>query len=331
MKKILLLSHDLGGFDVIYPTYTRLKELGEQVLLSCVGPAGQLKGNFQCKEDEFFSKLKSLVYKKKVKGLVTSTSLHSKIEVEAIKFCKEQGVKTVAILDYWISYAWRFRLNDDTYVYPDYYIVMDHVAYEEAIAAGVPKECLIILGHPGLDSIISKSKTKEILRKEGGPRVLFLSQPISLVYGDEKGYTEYTVLRDLENMNLDYSVKFHPKEDAIVRELYEKREITGSLSQLLPSIDLVVGMSTMGMLHACIFGKPTISYQPDLKGRDFAVTNRLGLTKLYTDYEELELFFDQFQREPVIYMNSLQPINSFLWSDGKSTERVAGFIKGILQ
>lgn len=329
MKKILLLAHDPGGFDVVYPTYLKLKKLGEQVLLSCVGPAGDLKSNFQCKEDEFFSKLKSLVYKKKVKGLVTGTSWGSKLEIEAIQFCKKHGVKTIAILDYWVGYAGRFRLEKEQFVYPDYYVVMDHLAYEEAIAEGVPKEILVPLGHPGLDSIIAKRQTiKEPSNNK--LRILFLSQPISRVYGDEIGYTEYTALRDLESLGVPYNVKFHPKDDHVLRDLYKSKAASGVLTTLLAKADLIIGMSTMGMLHACILNKPTISYQPHLKGKDHGITNKLGLTPVFTTYEDFKKFVADFQKDPSILSVTPEKLEHFLWSDGKSSIRVAEFIKEVL-
>ncbi len=307
MNEIVFLANDPGGLDVIWPLFKRMRQGGYVVELLLTGSAAKKEPAYRVNEEDV---LKMLGTKCCDYILVTGTSWHSEIEISAIAFCKEKGIKTVAILDYWSNYKERFRFKEG-YVFPDYYFVMDELAKKEAIEDGVPPEIIRITGSPGLDKYIDKHIVCE------GNDAVFLSQPLSVLYGNSLGYTEYSVMDELikvtDDMGIHLDVKFHPKDALEFREKYSKIKVDMSLENICARYKYIIGMSTMALLQCALMGGNVISYQPGLKAEDGCITNKLGITRKLTTLEGLvgEL------------KNMDMKNNKFLpfWSDGRSTER----------
>ena len=237
-------------------------------------------------------------------------------------------IPTIAILDYWSNYKMRFTIAKNEYIFPNYYLVMDELAKQEAINEGVPKDLLHVVGHPGLDkfAILKKHKAMSVY---GGKKVLFLSQPLSLLYGTSLGYNENIVMEDLIKLSgkydIDLKVKFHPKDAEAFRMKYAMYTIEGSLIDTMHNFDVIIGMNTMGLLHAALMNIPIVSYQPGLCVKDCCITNRIGITKCITSYREMEfLYRNKF------YTEKNNSIDDILWMDGKSAKRSKAFILGEL-
>jgi hypothetical protein len=332
MKKIVFLAHDPGGYDVVFPIVQRLQH--EDILLEfyCVGPAAALNTYYAVSEEMALSNIKSMILKKEIAGLVTGTSWGSKVEVSVIGVCKRVQVPTFSILDYWSNYQNRFRDDSDHCIYPDYFIVMDELAKQEAVQDGVPAHILRALGHPGLDKYVAYQGTRSCSNKKK-KKILFLSQPLSALYGKELGYTEKQALEDCIRAvgKAEYCslyVKFHPKDNVTFQQQYANIAVKGNLSDIMPEYDVVIGMNTMGLLHAVLMGIPSISYQPNLRQNDVCITNKLGLTRLISSYKELQFSMNNNIDGQVITNESL--LQKFIWLDGNSTERVVGLIMEVL-
>lgn len=330
MKKILFLAHDPGGYDVVYPVVQALRRQGcGAIRFYTAGPAAKLNPLYGVAGPELLHAIKGMLANREVAGLVTGTSWGNDLELQAITAGKQAGVPTVAILDYWSNYQARFVLASGETMYPDYYIVMDELAEKEAIESGIPPAIIRVLGHPGLDTFFTCQPRK------GGPvqkekKILFLSQPLSVLYGESLGYTGRQALADCcklfaRNNNYRLQVKFHPKDETCFQQQYARLAVTGNLSDIMPAYDLVIGMSTMGLLHAVLMGVPAISYQPGLRQQDQCITNKLGLTALAASPPELErLVKALLTGQPAAYSGGLS--RKLIWLDGHSTERAAGFI-----
>lgn len=330
MKKIIFIAHDPGGYDVIQPVYQKMLE-SRPCIFWAVGPAADLAEDTAVSTDGVLTALNQVVKMNTVAALVTGTSWGSRIELDCISLCKQAGIITISILDYWSNYAERFKTENATFIYPDYYFVMDDLARREAINAGVPEKILRIVGHPGLDKFchgLTSDKLKSIKKIQ---RVLFLSQPLSILYGGSLGYTEQTALLDVirwcKERKLQLAVKFHPKDDKDFREKYVDISISGNVDELMLHYDLVIGMSTMALLHAALEGVSILSYQPNLRVDDGCITNKLGLSQRINSYKEL--------RDMSLYKQKSsfkkRGIHSYLWLDGCSTERVVGEIEYIMR
>lgn len=330
MKKIVFLAHDPGGYDALLSVVERLEK--EQVPLEfyCVGPAEKLSSVNSASESEVMQTIVTMLEENEIAGLVTGTSWGNTQELKAMAACKKAGIPTISILDYWSNYKVRFKDVSGNYTFPDYYVVMDELAAIEAIREGVPADIIKVLGHPGLDKYLSLPKIRTCSGKN--KKVLFLSQPLSALYGKELGFTEHQALEDSILAVQGYydcsmRVKFHPKDDIFWKESYADISVDGALRDIMPEYNLIIGMNTIGLLHAVLMGIPAISYQPNLQRPDLCITNKLGLTRLISSYQELDLALNAWLREDV---KDLSLPENILWLDGHSTERVTKFVRRVL-
>lgn len=351
MKKIVLLAHDPGGYDVVFPVAQSLQRKSIAADFYTAGPAAKLNPLHSIEADEPLQLINCMLENRELAGLVTGTSWGSNLELQAIVACRQAGVPTVAILDYWSNYQTRFVFSSGEIIYPDYYVVMDELAKEEAIQAGIPRPIITVLGHPGLDKYIACQTsypcspplrgavaTRQSFAKRGLSKklkkVLFLSQPLSVLYGEKLGYTEQQALAGCIKVAADRTdcsvhVKFHPKDTVQFQQRYAEIAVSGNLLAIMPEYDLIIGMSTMGLLHAVLMGIPAISYQPKLRQEDGCITNKLGLTRLAVSTPELERLMNAVLDGQVTVPGSELP-QKLIWLDGRSTERVTGFILEVL-
>lgn len=309
MKKIIFLCHDPGGYDVLSPVVKFFEHSKVVFQFYCVGPAAKLAEANGCRESDARMNIEYALNNQGVAVLVTGTSWGNSLELEMIDLCKAHHVRTIAVLDYWSNYRSRFLFNGRL-IYPDDFVVMDKLAQKEAISEGVPNEIIRVLGHPGLARFIKNEK------------VLLVSQPLSLLHGDSLGYTEFDFLSDcidvLKDLNLDFSIKFHPKDGEELRNIYKDNAIEGNLYDVLSAFDTVIGMNSMALLHAYLMGKKIISYQPNLLGQDMCITNKLGLTENTLSKKDLML------KMKMDALKAREKLESALVL--KSDERIANFI-----
>jgi hypothetical protein len=332
-KLMVFLAHDPGSYDVTHPVYNKLRDLNEATKYYCVGPSAALNPKYASSEQNFFLELQSYLEAGTVSVLVTGRSWGADLEPRAIRLCQDFHIPTVAIVDYWSNYTMRLSDPSNTMICPDHYVVMDELAKREAILEGLPESIIRVLGHPGLDRYVSYRSTA-IKPLSNPPRLLYLSQPLSQLYGDSWGYTEQSVLIDLilacEQIPMQLQVKFHPKDSPSFQEQFGGMSVTGDLIELMPQYDLVIGMNSMALLHAVIMGIKAISYQPQLQKRDVCITNKLGLTPLIRDYSQLisclrELSLNTKDSRAAIHHAA------YLWFDGQSTQRVALFVEDVIR
>lgn len=332
-KLMVFLAHDPGSYDVTNPVYTKLFDRNHTAKYYCVGPAASLNPQYAASEHDFLAELHAYLRAGTISVLVTGRSWGTDLEPRAIRLCQDFHIPTVAILDYWSNYTMRTADPSCTSICPDHYVVMDELAKNEAVLAGVPQSVIRVLGHPGLDRYVGyrSLQSKPI---SDVPKLLFLSQPLSQLYGDSWGYTEQSVLQDLlracEQVPIQLDVKFHPKDNSSFKEQYGSISVTGDLIELMPQYDLVIGMNSMALLHAVIMGVRAVSYQPQLQIPDVCITTKLGLTPLISTYSQLIAYL---QTLPLLLDNKETDIQihnkAYLWFDGQSAERVALFIEDV--
>ena len=318
----IFLAHDPGGYDVIHPVYIRFRQdKTTRPELFLTGVLGEQHSEYAIGESDVLKNLKARIERNESFSLITGTSWNSTVETDAIYICKKKHIITVSILDYWCNYRNRFR-NGDDFIFPDHLLVMDDLAKNEAVEEGINEGIIHIVGHPGLDYYVNKK-----IRKKHNKKILFLSQPLSALYGDSYGYTEFTALEGVlkagEELGYSVDIKFHPKETDKMVKKYEDFAVEGAIEELAGEYEVVIGMSTMGLLQLSIMGVPVISYQPEMKLKDYCITNKLGITRGAYSYDDLI----ELLKEVRIDQNMEYPF----WYDGKSTERCYKYLRGIIQ
>lgn len=130
-------------------------------------------------------------------AFVFGSSVSITIPLELARYAKTFGVPVVHVLDNWSSYLKRLRTDGLPPLIPDVYAVPDEIAMEGAIADGVPRESIVVTGHPGMGHVIIPTEANAGRREI---HVAFISEPFSLALGEDinkaghPGFTEDAVL-----------------------------------------------------------------------------------------------------------------------------------------
>lgn len=301
-KKILLSAFDIGGGNAVFPVAEKiLKDKKSPILLMIGGPSKEI---FKKKRIKFidvdslqFGDLKKLVIDFQPDFLISGTSAGLTFDKKILDDLKKIGTKSIYILDYWANYWQRFSSEKKDFRYlPDMICVMDEKAKTEMLEEGFDSRTIFVTGNPYFD-YFQKNITK---RSEIKSQILFLSQPISEKEG--VSYDEFTaiegVLKVLRAGDFphDFSViiRPHPRENSekFGRYIDSKIKIDDktSVEKLLSKSGLVIGMTSMVLFQAAIAGKRVISYQPNLKTKDFSMKGEFGIGHLATSEKDLKDF-----------------------------------------
>ncbi len=323
MKKIAFVTHDIGGCEAIYPVF---KKLESNSILFTLGPSASKFPANAIDIDEVETVLQRMFDDSNLSGVVMGRNWGTDLDVRLLSWTHTHRIKSIVILDYWSNYAVSFR-DDEKQYWPDAYFVMDDLALREASDDGVPVDIMRVVGHPGLDKFCE-------IRAGGGTfdkDILFLSQPLSVLYGDTLGFTECSVLMDIDKAcqtcGRRFDVKFHPKDDCDFKRQYQSIAVDGDVDELMKHYQLIIGMSTMALLHAALMQIPVISYQPNLRTQDGCITNKLGISRSIYQYEDLLKALSDMSKKDVLSKPNQRPI----WMDGNSTMRVVKALREILE
>ncbi|MBI5937891.1 MAG: hypothetical protein HY850_08595 [Betaproteobacteria bacterium] len=312
-------------------------------------------------DDIFRQQSKDLLAASRAALLLLGTSVNGlDLEKLFLESAGELGIRSLAVLDYWSNYRFRFAQKDGELLLPDKIAVMDARACREMVAEGFPEERLVVTGQPAFDRLRALrdafSDAGEIRRRVGAAPdaklVVFASQPIGEVYGRDEtapgwlGYVESDVLDLLvasldriaehQNVPIVLVIRPHPREDAAKFSSVRARRIRIVLEQdvdayqLAMASDLLVGMNSILLLEACYLGVIALSLQPGLVKADCLPTKSVGQTQAVYRRNEAEtaiesLLFDEERRQ-----RQRAELLGFA-VDGLASRRVAELIYGMLQ
>ena len=298
--------------------------------------------------------------------LLTATS-HNGIDWEKhfIMSARSLGIPSLAVLDFWSNYAVRFSDAAGNFCYlPDRVAVMDAHAQSQMIDVGIPPQNIIVTGQPAFDALVECRQQfslaqRATLRESVGVGehdllVMFASQPIRELYGEEKknssqphtlgpslGFDQHSVLSSLVHGLEDCSKKYqkpisvlirpHPREASSAYDDYTSDVIQVTLSQegnsrvYAMAADLVVGMNTVLLVEACYLGCVVLSLQPGLRQADSLPTNVWGASIGVYHQEEIgpnleTLLFDEAARQAVLAKAATLKL------DAPATHQVADYI-----
>ena len=305
-KKILFCAFDAGGGNAVFPVVKEIiekKKIQTQCLIG--GPSREIFKRAKIKyidADLLNDKeLNVFVTNFKPDFLVSGTSAGLAFDKRVLPTLKNIGTKTIYILDYWANYSERFSSHHkkDFKYLPDTICVMDKKAKQEMITDGFRSPMIKVTGNPYFDYFQKNIKSGVA----DTSTILFVSQP----YVGEKekfGYDEFEALNDILEISSDFLpgrkviIRPHPRENKSKFDGYLDAGVTidnkTSIEKLLSRAGLVIGMNSMVLFQAAIAGKKVISYQPNLKTKDFAVSNELGLSKLITKKKDLKVLLQKY-------------------------------------
>lgn len=349
-EAILAIAGDAGGASAVAPVVARLRASGRPVTALAYRQArsvwaGQGIAYIELSEAKDQTTVSGWLHSAKPTLVLTGTSVNGvDLEKQFIAAATRSNVPSVAVLDFWSNYRPRFadQRGDLTYL-PDRVAVMDTQARSEMIAEGFPPERLVVTGQPAFDCLAavrvrSTPAARAELRNALGVRerqrmVLFASQPLAALWGNDPsveshpGYTEQTVLDLLcaalsrivlrRGGAITLVVRPHPREGVIDLSRFESAPVrvisdsTHDGRQMALAADLVVGMTTVLLVEACLLGCVTVSLQPGLRKADVLPTNRAGLTRAVYDARDVEgnmeaLLFDHTARGELLAKERLE-------------------------
>lgn len=233
-----------------------------------------------------------------------------------------QGTPSISVLDHWVNYRERFGYPDSGWKrnLPNYIGVTDDHAFETARELGLGQ--LIRLRNYYLLELI-ESYQGCIADSRGGDELLYISESVEEHYGSDTtapahpGYTQSDVLSDLlecvprlaEGIGLQrLTVRLHPAEppdkyDEIIENgsalpIVIQRPDEVPLGEGIARAQLVVGISSMALLIACLVGKPSVSIIPSGDQCDLPLPAACCLTSSAQIDADIERYAVTNSREP---------------------------------
>jgi len=205
-------------------------------------------------------------------ALLTSAAGHP------LEFAAMEGMDDapkIQFIDTWTNYRRRFE-GPDGLVIGDAIFVIDEHAVNEAIAAGLPGERMVITGQPSWESI----------PPFGTPpphSVLFLSAPVLQGYGRFFGYDEndcWDVVRRAKQAapSLFEQLFFapHPVEPPPSLTKLDGATLISYDLSILEKVGTVLGMFSSPMIDGFLGGRNVLSIQPGAIGEDACPLSRHG-------------------------------------------------------
>ncbi len=223
--------------------------------------------------------------------IILSASGSEKLEHLFILQAKQAGINSVSFIDIWTNYKNRFIYNGNN-VFPDTILSIDDKCTKEMEEDGIPTNLILKIGQPYLEDIC-----KAIPRP--GKKILLPIQPIKEIRGNSLGYNEYDFLRmtleALNNVEIkdEIYITGHPDGDFSYTNQPSISIGVGKGIADIKDAHTVLGMYSMQMIVAYLWGRRVASVQPGLQVTDPSPLSRWGLIPLIKDSEKLRDFMQQ--------------------------------------
>ena len=173
---ILAVASDPGGARAILPVLHTLAQAGWRVVVAESPTLGsEAPPDWPRLAPEWLTtpgRFAPWVQENRVKGVLLGTGLQDPTPLLALQQANTLGLPSLMILDNWTGYRSRMQLDGEA-VWPRIYGVMDELAQQEAIHAGVPATIIRVLGHPGLAPLAAeadrwRAEDRQALRRQVG-------------------------------------------------------------------------------------------------------------------------------------------------------------------
>ena len=281
-KKVLVVSHDAGGAEVL-SHFIKCELNLEKLTFLLSGPAVDIfHKNLGVHKN---SKTLEMDLKKN-EILITSTSWESDIEYEALKLAVKYQIDTYTMLDHWVNFKSRLVRNDIE-ILPNHFIVLDkyamtlaHETWPNLKIVEKPNYYLIDQQSKYNEKIVTKSS------KKCDDSILYLWDPslkhksklglVNEITNNSKFYDErdafslfISKVATIPGDSSKIRVRFHPsmtKDDKEEACNYIGRSFEISTSELIDDLldcISVVGCNSMAMAIALSVGKKVFSSLPN--------------------------------------------------------------------
>ncbi|MEB3238277.1 MAG: hypothetical protein VKO64_11725 [Candidatus Sericytochromatia bacterium] len=277
--RLIVFSSDPGGASCLIPV---LKDLPESWALKVFAGRDAREAFANAGFDPVATEPDSIdeMLEGRVTAVLTSASSlpeRDMTEKRLWRRAAERDVPSLAVLDQWQCYVARFsgpQGREPLGYLPTAIAVMDEQARTEMIREGFPEDRLVVTGQPALGVVRERVVSLKAADSTPGARVTWFSQPLRALFGRDLGFDEHdmlgivrTAMGMLGEGRPRLVCKLHPRER---REDFPPDEadfevVAGDRDNdaLLAASDVVLGMSTVMLVHAVLAGIPTLSVSPD--------------------------------------------------------------------
>ncbi len=276
-RPLTVVAHDAGAANHIFAWLS-----DEQPVLCLSGPARALWQERSQKIGADFVQL-PLAESGLTTALVgaatviTGTGWESTLEHDARKLAREQGIRSIAVIDHWTNYADRFVRRGEQ-VLPDEIWVSDPYAMEIAQAA-FPTVQVIQQANTYLAGLVREVESLQPqATAQGNDCVLYVLEPIRHLWGELSQPGEFLALdyfmanRQRAYVTADAEIRLRPhpsdppgKYDSWVARQANPRvslDRSASLANALAWSNVVAGCQTYAMVLALACGRTVISTIP---------------------------------------------------------------------
>jgi hypothetical protein len=329
--KVLFASGDVGGARALLPVIENCLERDISIAVLENGHiTKEAPQDLEWASPEVFlspNQNREIFKQNKIGLLVFSSSVKDTIPLMLARRARESGIPVFHVLDNWTGYRERMETDGLPTFSPDRYIVMDKIAYEDALEAGIEKSTLLIIGHPALSTLSKdygdwKAENKKQMLEQYGfnpekKRIAFISEPVEQDQGPTpespvfRGYTEKIVLRLFCEVLQSFSERVeiiilpHPRENPDRLNTYWN-EYKGSLKGMPLKLtrgrevvflsDGVAGMASILLYEAWLLGKPVISIQPGLRHKPLLMLGKREAITFVDSYSKVNSAITEWVR-----------------------------------
>lgn len=240
-------------------------------------------------------------------AVLAGTSWGASIDKAVTAAASRRGLKAAAVVEHWGLYRERFsrieagRIEQPLIFLPDQVWVNDTSAKAEAVAAGLPKDRVKVVGQPHLER--QRAELAQARPTRGlDDAVVFVSERLAADFPKDSdlspGFDEFDALSGLIQAlpaGFRLVIKLHPQEepdkyDAFLAERGVRAQVIGrtDVPGLILGAGRLVGMASMLLLEAGLIRDDVISFMPGGRPGDF-IGNRLRVTVPILSQEELAL------------------------------------------
>ena len=296
------------------------------------------------------------------KMLIVGTSHNpDTLALPLVMEARSAGIQNAAIVDAHGNADMRFRgRSENPLAYaPDWLLVSTTLTRDVYVSLGYSSERIIVCGHPHYDFVRETArklscKDRVALRRrlfpgltDGQKLVVFASEGPARLKPRSDQYLSECTLPNTKNVNgrtelvlnefLDAISRVAPRPYLVLRlhprdipddyqeyrEAFDMFHQGGSSLELIHAADYIVGMTSMLMMEAVLFEKPTLSIVPRAVETDILPAIRLGLTPCVMTRQELRDVLGNFLQDchrlgnsvdEVIVFGALQRITTFIAS-----------------
>jgi hypothetical protein len=331
---ILVIAGDPGAANALAPVCLALQQRGDFRIRGLAYKQARTlwakRGIAFDELDETISKewIQHLLVTSKPALVLTGTSANGlDFEKVFVAVARLEQVPSLALLDHWMNYRIRFADENGTLAFlPDRIAIMDEQARAEMIAEGFPPEQLVVTGHPAFDELTpfrlsTTAETSAAVRAEFGVRpdellLVFVSEPVEYFNGTSPsnpyylGYTEHTILPPLVSALESIARRSSRKVALLIRphplqKSAEFNRYRGTYFRVLVSdradgravvlaSQVVIGMTSMLLMEACLLRCTVLSLQPNLCAADTLPSNRRGWSAAVYKEEDIEPVVERY-------------------------------------